>query len=84
MPSSEAHVPDEVEDVVKRMRLTQTITVATPEETKHIYAVEVDGLMQFVRLGVSLVPASLSPGVSAQVASRVQASYRREPPVFRC
>lgn len=53
-----AHVPDEEEDVVKRMRLSQPITVATPEEIKHIYAVEVDGLMQFVRLGDSLVPVA--------------------------
>lgn len=53
-----AHVPDEEEDVVKRMRLSQPITVATPEEIKHLYAVEVDGLMQFVRLGDSLVPVA--------------------------
>lgn len=53
-----AHVPDEEEDVVKRMQLSQPITVATPEEIRHIYAVEVDGLMQFVRLGDDLVPVA--------------------------
>ena len=40
------------------MQLSQPITVATPEEIKHIYAVEVDGLMQFVRLGDDLVPVA--------------------------
>jgi hypothetical protein len=41
----------EDDDEVRRARLGEELKVVTPEELEHVYAIVVDGVIQFARIG---------------------------------